>query len=93
MKAVDVSYRIPWDARYDDFSVVPIGGVVGHLEGLEAFSCPALLVRGISQGREVGEEKGDSLGSIRVTHGGAVEVREGLVSLSLTWKSPGGGER
>jgi hypothetical protein len=32
------------DARYDDFSIVPVGGVVGHPEGLEAFPCPALLV-------------------------------------------------
>ncbi len=32
------------DARYDDFFVVFVGGVVGHPEGLEAFPCPALLV-------------------------------------------------
>jgi hypothetical protein len=41
---VSVSCRIPWDVRYDDFSVVPVGGVVGQPEGLEAFPCPALLV-------------------------------------------------
>jgi hypothetical protein len=44
MKAVSVSCRIPWDALYDDFSIVPVGGVVGQPEGLEAFPCPALLV-------------------------------------------------
>ncbi len=29
---------------YDDFFFVPIGGVVGHSEGLETFPCPALRV-------------------------------------------------
>jgi hypothetical protein len=39
-----VSCGIPWDTRYDDFSTNPIGGVVGHPKGLEAFPCPALWV-------------------------------------------------
>ncbi len=47
MKAVSVSCRIPWDVHYYDFSVVPVGGVVGQPEGLEAFPCPALLVPNI----------------------------------------------
>jgi hypothetical protein len=41
---VDVSCEIPWNTRYDDFSTIRVGGVVGHLEGLEAFPCPALRV-------------------------------------------------
>ncbi len=41
---VRVGCGIPWDTHYDDFSVVPISGVVGHLEGLKAFPCPALRV-------------------------------------------------
>jgi hypothetical protein len=44
LKLVSVNCRIPWDARYDDFSVVHVGGVVGHPEGLEAFPCPSLLI-------------------------------------------------
>jgi hypothetical protein len=44
LKAVSVTCKIPWDVRYDDFSVVLVGGVVGHSEGLETFPCPALLV-------------------------------------------------
>ncbi len=41
---VSVSCGIPWDIHYDDFSVVPVGGMVGHPEGLEAFPCFALWV-------------------------------------------------
>jgi hypothetical protein len=41
---VSVNCGIPWDNRYDDFSTIPVGGVVGHLEGLEAFPCPTLRV-------------------------------------------------
>ncbi len=41
---VSVGCGIPWDTRYDDFFVVLVGGVVGHLEGLEAFPCHALWV-------------------------------------------------
>jgi hypothetical protein len=42
---ISVGCGIPWDTRYDDdFSVVPVGGMVGHLEGLEAFPCPTLQV-------------------------------------------------
>ncbi len=44
MKAISVGCGIPWDIRYDDFSVVPVGGVVGHPEGLEAFPCSAFWV-------------------------------------------------
>ncbi len=44
MKAVNVGCGIPWDIRYDDFSVVLVGDVVGHSKGLEAFPCPALRV-------------------------------------------------
>jgi len=44
LKAVSVGCGIPWDTRYDDFSVVPDSGVVSHSEGLEAFPCPALQV-------------------------------------------------
>jgi hypothetical protein len=44
LKAVSVGCRIPWDTHYNDFSTVPVGGVVGHPEGLEAFPCPAFWV-------------------------------------------------
>jgi hypothetical protein len=44
MKAVNVGCKIPWDTRYDDFSTVRVGGVVGHPEGLEAFPCPNFQV-------------------------------------------------
>jgi hypothetical protein len=44
LKAVCVSYGISWDTRYDDFSTIPISGVVGHWKGLEAFPCLALRV-------------------------------------------------
>ncbi len=44
LKAFRVNCKIPWYARYDDFSVVPVSGVVGHPEDLEAFPCPFLLV-------------------------------------------------
>ncbi len=44
MKTISVNCKIPWDIHYDDFSVVPVGGVVGHSEGLEAFPCPTLRV-------------------------------------------------
>ncbi len=44
LKTISVSYGIPWDTRYDDFFTIPNGGIVGHLEGLEAFPCPALRV-------------------------------------------------
>jgi hypothetical protein len=44
LKAVNVGCRIPWDTHYDDFSIVLIGGVVGHLEGAKAFPCPARWV-------------------------------------------------
>jgi len=42
LKAVSVSYGIPWVTCYDDFFTVLVGGLVGHLEGLEAFPCLAL---------------------------------------------------
>jgi hypothetical protein len=43
LKAISVGCGIPWDICYDDFSVVPVGGVVGHPEeGLKAFPWPAL---------------------------------------------------
>ncbi len=42
LNVVSEGCGIPWDTRYDDFFVVPVGGVVGHPEGLEAFPCPAL---------------------------------------------------
>jgi hypothetical protein len=35
---------IPWDTHYDDFSVVLVGGMVGHSEGMEALPCPTLQV-------------------------------------------------
>jgi hypothetical protein len=41
---VNVGCGIPWDTRYDDFYVVPIGGVVGHPKGQEVFPCLALWV-------------------------------------------------
>jgi hypothetical protein len=41
---VNVGCKIPWDTRYDDFFVVPVGGVVGHSKGLEAFPCLAFWV-------------------------------------------------
>jgi hypothetical protein len=41
---VSVSCRIPCDIRYDDFSTIHVGGVVGHSEGLEVFPCPTLRV-------------------------------------------------
>jgi hypothetical protein len=44
LKVVNVSCRIPWDTRYDDFSVVPVDGVINHPEGLEAFPCPTFRV-------------------------------------------------
>jgi hypothetical protein len=44
LKTFNVSCGIPWDTRYDDFSAVPVGGVVGHPEGLKAFPCPTLWV-------------------------------------------------
>jgi hypothetical protein len=44
LKAINVSCGIPWDTCYDDFFTVPVRGLVGHLEGLEAFPCPALWV-------------------------------------------------
>jgi hypothetical protein len=44
LKAISVGCGIPWDTHYDDFSVIPVGGMVGHREGLEAFPCPALWV-------------------------------------------------
>jgi hypothetical protein len=44
LKAVSVGCRIPWDIRYDDFSVVHVVGVIDHSEGLEAFPCHALQV-------------------------------------------------
>ncbi len=44
MKAINVSCGIPWDIHYDDFSAIPVGGVVGHLEGLEIFPGPAFRV-------------------------------------------------
>jgi hypothetical protein len=44
LKTVSVNCRISWDVHYDDFSVDPVGGVGGHLEVLEAFSCPSLLI-------------------------------------------------
>jgi hypothetical protein len=37
LKVISVGCGIPWDTRYDDFFVVPIGGVVGHFEGLKLF--------------------------------------------------------
>jgi hypothetical protein len=47
LKTVNVSCGIPWDICYDDFFTIPVGGMVGHLEGLEAFPCPALWVPNI----------------------------------------------
>ncbi len=44
MKKVSNGCRTPWDIRYDDFSTIVIGGMVGHLKGLEAFLCLALRV-------------------------------------------------
>jgi hypothetical protein len=44
LKTVNVGCKVPWDTCYDDFSIVPIGGVVGHPECLEAFPCLALWV-------------------------------------------------
>jgi len=44
LNAVSVGCRIPWDTRYDDFSDVFVGGVIGHPEGLEAFPCPTFQV-------------------------------------------------
>jgi ferredoxin len=44
LKAVSIGCGIPWDICYDNLSVVPVGGMVGHPEGLEAFPCPALRV-------------------------------------------------
>jgi hypothetical protein len=44
LKAVNVGCKIPWDTRYDDFFAILIGGVVGHLEGAEAFPCPTRWV-------------------------------------------------
>jgi len=41
LKVVSVGCGIPWDTCYDDFSAIPIGGVVGHPKGLEAFPCLA----------------------------------------------------
>jgi len=42
----------PWDACYDDLSVVPVGGMVGQPEGLEAFPSPALLDRAPYNGED-----------------------------------------
>jgi hypothetical protein len=44
LKAVNAGCGIPWDTRYDDFSDVPISGVVGYPEGVEVFSCLAFRV-------------------------------------------------
>ncbi len=44
LKTVSVSCGIWWDTHYDDFSIIPVGGMVGHPKGLEAFPCPTLRV-------------------------------------------------
>jgi hypothetical protein len=44
LNAVNIGCGIPWDIHYDDFSVIHVGGVVGHPKGLEAFPCFALQV-------------------------------------------------
>jgi hypothetical protein len=41
LKTVSVGCGIPWDTCYDDFFAIPVGGVVGPLEGMEAFPCLA----------------------------------------------------
>ncbi len=60
MKAVSVGCGIPWDTRYDDFFDVPVGGVVGHPEGLEAFPCLALRVPKIFDSSVAGIGNGTS---------------------------------
>jgi hypothetical protein len=44
LKTITISYGIPWDTRYDDFSTIPVGGLVGHSKGVEVFPCLALWV-------------------------------------------------
>jgi hypothetical protein len=44
LKVISVGCEISWDTRYDDFSAIFVGGVVGHPEGLEAFPCLAFRV-------------------------------------------------
>ncbi len=70
---VNVNCRIPWDARYDDFSVVPVGGVVGHSEGLKAFPCPSFLVLKIFDSDVVRIGNGSSF--IATTHSQRVTSR------------------
>jgi hypothetical protein len=63
LKTVNVSYEIQWDIRYDDFSTIPVGGVVGHPEGLEGLPCPALWVPKIFD-----------LGAARISNGASFTI-------------------
>ncbi len=73
LKAVNVNCWIPWDARYDDFSVVPVSGVVGHPECLETFPCPTLLVPKIFDSGAAKNGNGSSF--IATTHSQKVTNR------------------